>query len=1793
MKKTLLNASGNVITSKKALQTLLLVFAFWIGFQQNTTAQCIGPYQVYEGVPDTFGAMTGWNTTGVGFDVLQDNAASGFNRSGWNSLYNYGGANEWLETPTIADPSAFSFYASTFGGVTYDLQINDGSNGWESLKNATNRGYYGVTAFTLPANLSGFGTFDLISVTFGGTANTGRSNSNVKLRIVDISGGSLLIDDISWTSRTVANNTIFIPALGNTTTCTQNLATGSVYTLYDNGGDSDYHAYDQDNIMTFTAATPGDIIRITFNSFNTIDGSITVYNNSTNAAPILLSNHTGGLPGTVVYNSTAGSITLQFLSGSDPGTSGFGYDITVECISGSTCFAPSGLAFAASGGYSHNQAFLSWTAHASATSGYEVYYSTSNTPPTSGTAANGGTTVTTTATVSGLSSSTLYYFWVRSDCGAGGKSSWLGPISATTLCTPQTVTYLETFNGLVGGVLPTCTSASSASWQSNNANGNLFTNAEDTSFFTQGVTLTAGTLYRLTYDYSSNLNGEATMEVFVGHPTNNTRPTVSNINQAIAYNADFSVINTNVVNFTPAVSGTYYIRFYLESLTVPATGALNLDNIKLELETCLWPTFAATSPIAPAVSGSPYVTSVTDFGATLSWNVPSTGVPSNGYYYFISTSNTAPNYNDVATGSVGSNGITLTTLSPNTRYYVWVRSNCGGQVSIWSPTYATFVTTNISAPTVVPISNTTYTVACGANITFTDTNPTGNYLDNENNTITFVPDAAGQAAGAKLMVIFNTFNTEDRWDGLMIYSGSTVSAPNLMSSGRAVGANAVTCPAGAYSGTGTQSPGSILSTAANGALTFQFRTDGSVVRAGWTASIICVTNVPNITSFTPADNNCGAPSTTVVITGTNFSGITNVTFNGVSAAFVVNSLTQITATVPAGATTGKIKVFAGLLSTTSATNFSVNNPPPTTTNAIVCQTTTGSMSSSTSCDISGLTTFNGSLTNSNPTAVRPFGGTTCTLSGTTAYYSATQITVSVTGTYTLQTTDGGIDFFAYIVSGAFTPGSCATGTFIAADDDSGAGFQPLLNVNLTAGVVYTLYMTTFAAGVTGSYTWNVTPPVGGTVSLYQSAQVEWYTVASGGTPIGTGSTFNPIGVAGSPVLNNTTLGTWTFYAACSSNPTCRTATTFTISAANPGTASSDQNVCSGSAADLTLTGNAGVVTQWQYASNIGFTVGVTNIASSNSTTLTSAQIGTFTGTRYFRAEVAVGSCTVYSNVITITFNKAIWNGSSWSNGTGPTATIGADFQGDYTSSVHASATSGNLSACSVVVTSGNVLFDIGTLTVQNAVAVNSGTLTFNNNASLLQPNDVANAVGVYSGGNSGDIRYNRTTTGIRKYDYTYWSTPVNPQTLVDVSPDTPFEHYYYFNASINNWQYIASNNLMDVGKGYIIRAPYNFDINTPANYTAMFEGVPNNGTLTTPIVGGAGQMNLIGNPYPSALSASAFILDAANANVNGTIYLWTHNTPINGSYQYTGSDYAIYNLVGGTSAATNPPVGGGGSAAVPMGYIAAGQGFFIKGFSNGTATFKNNMRAAGNNSQFYRLSPYASNTTNAELNLEKHRYWLDITNSEGAYKQALIGYVETATNGIDRLFDGEMIDVGNAVTLYTIVDNTKLSIQGKELAFDVNETIPLGYKSTINTTYTISLPDFDGLFETQNIYLEDTLLNVIHDLKAAPYSFATNSGTFDERFILRYTTEALGTIDPVFNENTVVVYQNNAGLHINTGTENMKNVTIFDVRGREIASQKQIANTDAVFTTLPTTQQVLLVKIEGENGGIVTKKVVY
>jgi hypothetical protein len=78
---------------------------------------------------------------------------------------------------------------------------------------------------------------------------------------------------------------------------------------------------------------------------------------------------------------------------------------------------------------------------------------------------------------------------------------------------------------------------------------------------------------------------------------------------------------------------------------------------------------------------------------------------------------------------------------------------------------------------------------------------------------------------------------------------------------------------------------------------------------------------PTVSGFSPAS---GAVGSTVTITGSAFTGATAVKFNGTaSTTYTVNSGTQITATVPSGATSGPIAVTTAAGTGTSTSNFSV------------------------------------------------------------------------------------------------------------------------------------------------------------------------------------------------------------------------------------------------------------------------------------------------------------------------------------------------------------------------------------------------------------------------------------------------------------------------------------------------------------------------------------------------------------------------------------------------------------------------------------------------------------------------------------------------------------------------------------------------------------------------------------------------------------------------------------------------------------------------------------------------------
>lgn len=130
-------------------------------------------------------------------------------------------------------------------------------------------------------------------------------------------------------------------------------------------------------------------------------------------------------------------------------------------------------------------------------------------------------------------------------------------------------------------------------------------------------------------------------------------------------------------------------------------------------------------------------------------------------------------------------------------------------------------------------------------------------------------------------------------------------------------------------GVDTSAPYSVSWTAGTGgtyAITAKATDNEGAVATSTISTINVLTGdgVPVISLFSPASGGAGS---LVILSGSNFVGVTSVKFNGVDAVFTVDSAGQITATVPNTATTGTITVTNGYGTGTSATPFTVVQSP--------------------------------------------------------------------------------------------------------------------------------------------------------------------------------------------------------------------------------------------------------------------------------------------------------------------------------------------------------------------------------------------------------------------------------------------------------------------------------------------------------------------------------------------------------------------------------------------------------------------------------------------------------------------------------------------------------------------------------------------------------------------------------------------------------------------------------------------------------------------------------------------------
>jgi hypothetical protein len=624
------------------------------------------------------------------------------------------------------------------------------------------------------------------------------------------------------------------------------------------------------------------------------------------------------------------------------------------------------------------------------------------------------------------------------------------------------------------------------------------------------------------------------------------------------------------------------------------------------------------------------------------------------------------------------------------------------------------------------------------------------------------------------------------------------------------------------------------------------------------------------------------------------------------------------------------------------------------------------------------------------------------------------------------------------------------------------------------------------------------------------------------------------------------------------------------------------------------------------ATTSGFTAGTyltgyTGLNVGNVTTI--AVSGVTTYPVYYRIR-AVGLCGTSGNSTTITVNatSTTWNGTTWSNGL-PLISKTVTINGTYDMNTQPS-----FDACTVIVNSPFVVtVPAGRfINIQNNLTVNTGaTVNVLNGGSLVQISNTAI--------NTGNINMSRTAS-VRLYDYVYWSSPVNNFAVANVSPSTPAQYIWRWNPTVpntngglGNWQNATGN--MTNGMGYILRAPVGYSTSVATPYTASFVGVPNNGVYTptiergnitganypgtngTTITSNDDNWNLVGNPYPSAISINSFL--AANTNIDGFVRLWTHgalpstsiSSPFYGTfgYNYSPADYIVLNGTGSTS--------GPGLSAV----IGAGQGFFVL-MNPGTATtstltFNNTMRdKTYYNAQFYRNEAAKNNVGDYSTG---DRIWLDLI-SPIQTTRTLIGYVDGATQERDRLYDA-ITDYKDAQNFYSLVEDNPMTIQGRGLPFLTSDEVTLGIKTPQNGNYTIAIGAEEGLFSANNqtVYLEDKKLNIIHNLSIAPYAFTEVKTIENNRFVLRYTNQTLANTDFESIQNSVSIYALDNQIKMSSTQENIKEYEIYDVLGRTLATKKGLNVNQTAINTITKSMQALIVKVTLENSQVVTKKIIF
>lgn len=434
----------------------------------------------------------------------------------------------------------------------------------------------------------------------------------------------------------------------------------------------------------------------------------------------------------------------------------------------------------------------------------------------------------------------------------------------------------------------------------------------------------------------------------------------------------------------------------------------------------------------------------------------------------------------------------------------------------------------------------------------------------------------------------------------------------------------------------------------------------------------------------------------------------------------------------------------------------------------------------------------------------------------------------------------------------------------------------------------------------------------------------------------------------------------------------------------------------------------------------------------------------------------------------------VWNGNLWLGGNAPGPGDEAVIDGDYST-----ASDGTLDVFALQVNDGATLEvnPATTLTVNHALH-NEGIVTVHSGGSLITNGPVYGS----------DYRIERVTTFDNSTGrYSIVGSPIDSASFDVLNTnwvygyDETRPYHVGGNEGADRFKTPTqlSQTIMQPGKGYF--SAFTGD----ANGKVTFAGKPNTGTINQKLSftdhNDAAEMyyqgfNLVSNPYPSAISYTSFIAENANADINGSIYLWDDYGSDTG--RGTNADYLIVNAMGNTDSR-------GEGLNKWDGYIRSGQGFFVQANSFTHLTFNNAMRQVGNNSDagYYRIAPITA-------------YKLILSDGDLS-KATVFGYASDATLGIDKSYDALNLN-GGGLQVYTLQVNgdRKLGIQGLPTSYQ--EGVKLGYSTSLAGSFTIALDELTP----ESVILQDQLTGQQVDLSQGSYMFSSPAGEFNDRFLL-------------------------------------------------------------------------------------------